>query len=52
MKNLGNILSGPVCIITSLAVLTLTILELKDKIVMRKMKKEHAAQNNSNEQQV
>ncbi len=51
MKNICNIVSGPVAIITSLAILTLTVLELKDKIVMRKMKKEHvASQNNPNEQ--
>ena len=53
MKNLGNIIPGPICIITSLVVLTLSILELKDKIQAKRMKKEHAAaQNDSNEQQV
>ena len=47
MKNICNIVSGSVAIITSLAILTLTVLELKDKIEMRKMKKEHVAGQNN-----
>lgn len=47
MKNICNIVSGPVAVITSLAILTLTILELKDKIQMKRMKKEHVASQNN-----
>ena len=44
-------ISGSVCIITNLVILALAALELKDKIVKRRMKREHAAsQNNPNEQ--
>ena len=51
MKNICNIVSGPVAVITSLAILTLTILELKDIIQKNRMKKEHvASQNKPNEQ--
>lgn len=50
MKNICNIVSGPVAIITSLAVLTLTVLELKDKIQKSRMKKAHVAQNEQQQQ--
>lgn len=52
MKNIGNIIPGPICIITSLVVLTLTILELKDKIQARKMKKEHRSGNSNGQEQL
>lgn len=53
MKNLCNIIAGPVGVITGLAVLTLTILEIREKIQMKRMRKEHIARqqpNNPNEQ--
>lgn len=50
MKNLCSIISGPVGVITGLAILTLTILEIKEKIQMKRMKKEHVAQPNQNGQ--
>ncbi len=53
MKNLCNIIAGPVGVITGLAVLTLTILEIREKIQMKRMRKEHIASqqpNNPNEQ--
>ncbi len=49
MKNICNIISGPVGVITGLAILTLTILEIKEKIQMKRMKKEHVAASQSNQ---
>ena len=46
MKNICNITAGPLGIITGLAILTLTILEIKEKIQMKRMKKEHVGQTN------
>jgi hypothetical protein len=49
MKNICNIISGPVGVITGLAILTLTILEIKEKIQMKRMKKEHVASQSDNQ---
>lgn len=53
MNNNLSKVSGSVCIITNLVILTLAVLELKDKIVKRRMKKEHVSPINPNgEEQV
>lgn len=49
MKNIICRIAGPVSFVTGLAVLTLTILEIKEKIQMKRMKKDHvASQSNQN----
>ena len=45
MKNIICRIAGPVGLVTGLAILTLTILEIKEKIQMKRMKKDHAAGN-------
>ena len=51
MNNNFSKISGSVCIITNLVILALAALELKDKIVARRMKREHvASQSNQNGQ--
>ena len=51
MNNNLSKVSGSVCIITNLVILTLAVLELKDKIVKHRLKKEHVSPGNSNEQE-
>lgn len=47
MKNIICRIAGPVSFVTGLAILTLTILEIKEKIQMKRMKKEHVAGNSN-----
>ena len=48
MNNNFSKISGSVCIITNLVILALAALELKDKIVKARMKKEHVSPSKPN----